>query len=210
MQKRENLLYVGIDLHKETHTAVMVNCWNEKLEVVVIENKPSEFKKLAEKVNRKSSILGLEPIYGLENAYGYGRSLAVWLIENGYIVKDINPALAYDQRKSAPMYRKNDEHDAYCVATVLINQLHTLPDAKPKDNEWTLAQLVNRRDLLVKDGIRFKNGLHEQISMAYPSYSKFFSEIDGKCAMYFWKTYPSPVHLQEKTAEDLYSCLLLS
>ena len=203
LQKRKNLLYVGIDLHKESHTAVMVNCWNEKLEVVVIENKPSEFKKLAEKVNRKSNHLGLEPIYGLENAYGYGRSLAVWLIEKGYIVKDINPALAYDQRKSAPMLRKNDEHDAYCVATVLINQLHTLPDAKPKDNEWTLAQLVNRRDLLVKDGIRFKNGLHEQISMAYPSYSKFFSEIDGKCAMYFWKTYPSPAHLQGKTAEDL-------
>ncbi|WOO35668.1 transposase [Anaerocolumna sp. AGMB13020] len=123
MQKRENLLYVGIDLHKESHTAVMVNCWNEKLEVVVIENKPSEFKKLAEKVNRKSNHLGLEPIYGLENAYGYGRSLAVWLIEKGYIVKDINPAMAYDQRKSAPMLRKNDEHDAYCVATVLINQL---------------------------------------------------------------------------------------
>ena len=54
------------------------------------------------------------------------------------------------------MLRKNDEHDAYCVATVLINQLHTLPDAKPKDNEWTLAQFVNRRDSLVKDGIRFK------------------------------------------------------
>lgn len=107
------------------------------------------------------------------------------------------------REKVHPMLKKNDEHDAYCVATVLINQLHTLPDAKPKDNEWTLAQLVNRRNLLEKDGIRFKNGLHEQISMAYPSYSKFFSEIDGKCAMYFWKTYPSPAHLQEKTAEEL-------
>jgi len=203
LQRRENLLYVGIDLHKETHTAVMVNCWNEKLEAVIIENKPSEFKKLAEKVNRKSRSLGLNPFYGLENAYGYGRSLAVWLIENGYIVKDINPALAYDQRKSAPMFRKNDEWDAYCVATVLINQLHTLPDAKPKDNEWTLSQLVNQRELLVKDGIRFKNGLHEQISIAYPSYNKFFSEIDGKCAMYFWRTYPSPVHLEGKTAEEL-------
>ena len=203
LQRRENLLYVGIDLHKETHTAVMVNCWNEKLEVVVIENKPSEFKKLADKVNGKSRSLGLNPIYGLENAYGYGRSLAVWLIENGCIVKDINPALAYDQRKSAPMFRKNDEWDAYCVATVLINQLHTLPDAKPKDNEWTLSQLVNQREMLVKDGIRFKNGLHEQISMAYPSYSKFFSEIDGKCAMYFWRAYPSPVHLEGKTAEEL-------
>jgi len=36
----------------------------------------------------------------LENAYGYGRSLAVWMIKNGYIIKDINPDLAYDQRKS--------------------------------------------------------------------------------------------------------------
>ncbi len=86
-------------------------------------------------MNRKSSILGLNPIYGLENSYGYGRSLAVWLIENGYIVKDINPALAYNQRKSAPRLRKNDEHDAYCVATVHIKQLHTLPDAKPTDME---------------------------------------------------------------------------
>ncbi|GLB31969.1 hypothetical protein LAD12857_38920 [Lacrimispora amygdalina] len=63
-------------------------------------------RELAEKVNRKSRHLGLEPIYGLENAYGYGRSLAVWLIERGYVVKDINPALAYNQRKSAPCFAK--------------------------------------------------------------------------------------------------------
>lgn len=203
MQKRENYLYVGMDLHKDTHTAVLVNCWNEKLDVIVIENKPSEFNKLAKLVNKKALALGLSPIYGLENAYGCGRSLAVWLIEKGYTVKDINPSLAYDQRKSAPMMKKNDEHDAYCVATVLINQLHTLPDAKPEDNHWTLSQLVNRRDTLVKDGIRLKNGLHEQLTNAYPSYRKFFCEIDRKTALYFWKTYPSPSHLKNKTAEDL-------
>ena len=44
LQKRENLLYVGIDLHKESHTAVMVNCWNEKLEVVVIYTSRREFR----------------------------------------------------------------------------------------------------------------------------------------------------------------------
>jgi len=99
-------------------------------------------------------------------------------------VKDINPSLVYDQRKSAPMIRKNNEYDAYCVATVLINQLHTLPNARPRDNHWTLSQLVNRRDLLVKDGTRFKNGLHEQVAITYPSYRRFFSEIDGKSAMY--------------------------
>ncbi|NLB78452.1 MAG: hypothetical protein GX796_06290 [Clostridiaceae bacterium] len=38
---------------------------------------------------------------------------------------------------------------------------------------------------------------------AYPSYRKFFCEIDRKTALYFWKTYPSPVHLKGKTAEEL-------
>ncbi|KJS23666.1 MAG: transposase [Clostridiaceae bacterium BRH_c20a] len=203
MQKRENYLYVGMDLHKDTHTAVMVNCWNEKLDVIVIENKPSEFSKLAKKVDKAALRLNLSPIYGLENAYGYGRSLAVWLIEKGYVVKDVNPSLAYDQRKSAPMMKKNDEHDAYCVATVLINQLHTLPDAKPEDNHWTLSQLVNRRDTLVKDGIRLKNALHQQVAVVYPSYRKFFCEIDRKSALYFWKTYPSPGYLKGKSAEEL-------
>ena len=192
MQKRESYLYVGMDLHKKTHTAVLVNCWNEKLDTLVIENKPAEFEKFVKRVNKKAAILGLTPMYGLENASGHGRSLAVFLIQQGYTVKDVNPALAYDRRKSAPTMKKNDEYDAYCVAMVLIDRLDTLPDALPQDNYWTLAQLVNRRDTLVTDGIRLKNALHEQVSAAYPSYRKFFCEIDRKSALYFWRTYPSP------------------
>ena len=84
---RENYLYVGMDLHKETHTAVLVNCWNEELRTVEIANKPSEFTKLTKAVNKTSLEYGLKPIYGLENAYGHGRALAVWLIEKGYTVK---------------------------------------------------------------------------------------------------------------------------
>ena len=203
MTLRENYLYVGMDLHKNSHTAVLVNCWNEKIETIEIENKPSEFNKLTKMVNKKAIKLGLSPVYGLENAYSYGRSLAVYLIEKGCVVKDVNPALAYDQRKSAAMMKKNDEYDAYCVATVLINQLNSLPDAKPEDNHWTLAQLVNRRDTLINDGIRLKNGLHEQVSKAYSSYRKFFCEIDRKTALYFWKTYPSPKYLKNKSADSL-------
>ena len=102
MQKRESYLYVGMDLHKKTHTAVLVNCWNEKIETLVIENKPVEFEKLMKRVNRKALTLGLTPVYGLENVYGHGRSLAVFLLEKGCVVKDVNPALAYDRRRSAP------------------------------------------------------------------------------------------------------------
>ncbi|WP_347487980.1 hypothetical protein ABDB91_12150 [Desulfoscipio sp. XC116] len=35
----------------------------------------------AKKVDKAALRLNLSPIYGLENAYGYGRVLAVWLIE---------------------------------------------------------------------------------------------------------------------------------
>jgi len=45
--------------------------------------------------------------------------------------------------------------------------------------------------------------LHEQLTNAYPSYRKFFCEIDRKTALYFWKTYPSPGHLKDKLTEEL-------
>jgi transposase len=207
-RRKEDFLYVGVDLHKETHTAVILNCWNEKLGELTFENKPSAFSKLTQKVNRLcKSKNGYEtdkiPIYGLENAYGYGRSLAIWLLERGSIVKDVNPSLSYAQRKSVPMFQKSDSYDAQAVALILINMLDTLPDAVPDDAYWTLSQLMNRREHILTHSIRLKNQLHEQLCSAYPGYKKFFYEIERKTALYFWENYPSPKHLQGISAEEL-------
>ena len=60
---------MGIDLHKETHTAVMLECWNRKLGEITFENKPSEFSKLTRKVSRFVTE-EKTAVYGLENAYG--------------------------------------------------------------------------------------------------------------------------------------------
>ncbi|MPM96717.1 hypothetical protein SDC9_143882 [bioreactor metagenome] len=67
MQKRESYLYVGMDLHKKTHTAVLVNCWNEKIETFVIENKPVEFEKLVKRVNRKALTLDRQDSSGFNS-----------------------------------------------------------------------------------------------------------------------------------------------
>ena len=99
-----------------------------------------EYHKLTRKVSRYVSE-NKTAVYGLENAYGYGRSLAVWLLEKGCTVKDVNTALSYAQRKSVPMYQKSDSYDAEAVALVLINMLDRLPDAVPDDKYWTLSQL---------------------------------------------------------------------
>ena len=123
--RKENIIYVGIALHKETHTAVMLDCWNHKLGEITIENKPAEFHKLTRKVSRF--------VTEEKTAVGYGRALAVWLFEKGFVVKDVNTALSYAQRKSVPMYQKSDSYDAEAVALVLINMLDRLPDAIPDD-----------------------------------------------------------------------------
>ena len=193
---------MGIDLHKETHTAAMLDCWNTKLGEITFDNKPSEFPKLIRKVSRFVTE-EKTAVYGLENAYGYGRALAVWLIEKGFHVKDVNTALSYAQRKSVPMYQKSDSYDAEAVALVLINMLDKLLDAIPDDKYWTLGQLVNRRDNICTHLHRLKNQLHEQLSMAYPSYKQFFSDISRITVLYFFKEYPSPDHLLGKTAEEL-------
>lgn len=110
-KRKEDLIYVGIDLHKDSHTAVILDCWNTKLGEITFANTPAEFPKLIRKVNNFCSE-NKEPVYGLENAYGYGRGLAVWLIAKGFMVKDVNTSLAHRQAKCRAMYKKSDCDDA--------------------------------------------------------------------------------------------------
>ncbi len=47
-----------------------------------------------------------------------------------------------------------------------------------------------------------------QLSYHYPSYKKFFSEIDGKTALAFFKQYPAPQTLKGVTLSELTAFLL--
>lgn len=201
MHKKQNHIYVGLDLHKDTHTAVIIDWWDEKIDSITIENKPSDFTQLMNKVNK---IAGkLTPVYGLEDVHGYGRSLAVFLIEKGMIVKEVNSALSFMERMSYPTTKKSDDWDAKCIASVLLRKLDTLPDANPQDLYWTIKMMVNRRDAIVKSITTLTNQLHEQLNYNYPSYKKFFSDVNSKTALAFYEEYPSPKHLRSVTDEDL-------
>jgi transposase len=205
--RRDNHIYIGLDLHKFQHTAVILDCWFEKLGEMTIQNKPSIFPSLLEYVNRYLTE-GLTPVFGLEDVGGYGRDLALYLIEQGYIVKFVNSSLSNAERNSYAMTQKNDSWDAQCVGNVLIRQLPYLPDATPSDIHWIISQLVGRRNALVKAQTALKNQIHIQLNYHYPSYKDFFSEVDGKTALAFWESYPSPSHLKGEKVESLRTFLL--
>ncbi|HDX9525653.1 IS110 family transposase [Bacillus thuringiensis] len=207
MHNRQNYLYVGVDLHKEHHTAVIINCWQEKLGEIQFENKPSAFSKFLLEVETYVRD-GITVVFGLEDVGGYGRALAKYLVDHERVVKEVNPALSFLERKSQVMIQKNDSWDAECVARILVNKFNQLPDAKPNDLFWSIQQLVSRRNALVKAQAALKNQLHIQLNHHYPSYKKFFSEVDGKTALAFWKQYPSPSCLEGVNIKRLTAFLL--
>lgn len=79
-------IYVGLDLHKAHHTAVIINCWNERFGEIQIENKPSAFDNLMKFV-KKHMAKGLTPVYGLEDTGGNGRALAVPLSRRSKLLR---------------------------------------------------------------------------------------------------------------------------
>ncbi|AKR36233.1 MULTISPECIES: IS110 family transposase [Bacillus] len=207
MHNRQNYLYVGVDLHKEHHTAVIINCWQEKLGEIQFDNKPSAFSKFLLEVETYVSA-GITVVFGLEDVGGYGRALAKYLVDHEQVVKEGNPALSFLERKSHVTTQKSDSWDAECVARILINKLNQLPDAKPNDLFWSIQQLVSTRNALVKAQSALKNQLHIQLNHHYPSYKKFFSELDGKTALAFWQQYPSPFCLEGANIKQLTAFLL--
>jgi transposase len=153
---KEKHIYIGVDVHKDTHTGVIINCWNEKLDEITFPNIPSAFGSFLQRV-KKHVKKGFTPIFGLEDVGGVGRSLALYLLEQLTIVKAVNSALSYSERKSYPTTQKSDSWDAECVARVLLSKLDILPDANPQDIYWTIGQLMSRRTGLIKAHIALKN-----------------------------------------------------
>jgi transposase len=201
MHQKMKHIYIGVDCHKKTHTAVVVNCWQEKLDEITFKNNPEGFEQLLVVV-KKHVKKGIKPVFGLEDVDSLGRALAVFLLQEKKIVKKVNASLTYSERRNQSIVNKTDSYDALCIARITLNKLDELPDASPNDIYWTLAQLVGMRTSLVNTNITLKNKLHAQLLHHYPSYHDFFSNTDCQTALEMWENYPAPSKLKNVSFED--------
>jgi transposase len=197
-------LYVGVDTHRLTHTAVIMNCWHEIIKSITIKNKPSGFSELMDLVRTYEIVYSVTAVYGLEDTNGVGRALCHFLINNNKIVKFVNSSLSSQEAKKNTTVHKTDEYDAFCVAKVLLDELDKLEDVT-KDNGiyYKISQLMTRRNKLVDQRTSVINQLHIQLSFHYYSYNKLFSGIANKTALAFWYAYPSSKYLKDVSIEEL-------
>jgi len=198
--------YVGIDSHKDTHTAVFLDCFFEKLGTVSFPNRPSAFGRFltgALKLRAEGTTL----LFGLEDVSVYGRSLTAFLGRNGQEVKHVNAYLVSAERKSQSITQKNDAIDAECAARVLLSRFSLLPCAGEEEKYRALRTLVIRHDFIIKNNGSLKNNLHDLLTQHYPNYRSFFSHIDGRASLAFFMRYPSPMTLKNTTPEELAAVL---
>jgi transposase len=194
--------YVGIDSHKDSHTAVFMDCFFEKIGEITFENMPSKFDDFlrdAQKFQMENTVF----MFGMEDISVYGRSLTLFFKENNQHVKHVNALLVARERKNQNITQKTDSIDAECAARVLLSKFSELPDANPQDKFWILRTLVIRRDILARQNAALKNVLHNLLTQHYPNYRNFFSKIDGDTSLAFYNKYPSPHNLQGVTIDEL-------
>jgi len=202
MHPKMQYTYVGIDSHKETHTAVFLDCFFEKLGEITFDNMPSKFGAFLAKAE-KLKLDGTTLLFGLEDISMYGRLLAVFFRDNGQKMKHVNALLVAKERKNQNVTQKTDAIDAECAARLLLSKLNDLPDAQPDDKYWILQSLVTRRDFIVKNNISLKNHLHSLITQHYPNYKHWFPNIDSHASLAFLMRYPSPSTMADVTHESL-------
>lgn len=124
---RSQILFVGVDVHKDTHTAVGLNPFGEKVFEMTISNEADDFISLIEKTKVEADKLNLIPSFGLEDVHSWGERLSSFLIEEGLPVRAVAPILVDHCRSKMTHPEKSDSLDAHGVAKVMIQRIDSLP-----------------------------------------------------------------------------------
>ena len=181
-------MFVGIDVHKDTHTVVGISPFGEKLFEITVGNYKKDLETLDLKV--KEHIGVLSPFFGLEDIRGYGERLAGYLYER-YPVYHVPSILVDRARQNATHPEKSDSLDALGVAKVMIQSIDTLlPYTISKEGEKAkqLKEIsIDRKDLVL-ERTRLKNQVHTLLYRIYNTeYIQKFKDPFSIKALTFWR-----------------------
>lgn len=187
---RSQTLFVGVDVHKDTHTAVALSPFGEKVFEMTIGNEAPDFISLVEKTKVEAARTGLAPNFGLEDVHSWGERLSSFLVEEGLPVVAVAPVLVDHRRSKMTHPEKSDSLDALGVAEVMIQRIDSLP-------RYTLSEEVQKakqireisleREWLVKERSRLKNQLHVLLHRIHNTgYRTKFKDPFSKKALRYW------------------------
>lgn len=184
------MIYVGIDVAKETHVAAAMNTDGVVLlEPFAFQNDHEGFQLL------KAKLVSLDKndlLIGLESTAHYAENLIFFLHAQGYRLAVINPVQTAAVRKTGIRKTKTDKIDSLLICKTLALssfRLYTENDVKTLQ----LKSLCRFRQKLKKSKARLKIQLVSYVDMIFPELQFFFrSGLHIKTCYELLKSYSSP------------------
>ncbi len=188
---RAQTLLVGVDVHKNSHTAVGLNPFGDKVFEMTIGNHQRDFVSLVNQTKIAAEKENLTPKFGLEDVHSWGERLSAFLCESDQLVTAVAPVLVDRVRQRATHPEKNDSLDARGVAQVMIQRTDTLPTYNITEDSRRAKQIRELscdREWLVKERARLKNQLHVLLYRIHNSgYKEKFKNPFSLKALRHWK-----------------------
>lgn len=187
---RAQTLFVGVDVHKDSHTAVGLTPFGQRVFELTIGNEEHDFLSLIKKTQEEAERIGLSVQFGLEDVHSWGERLSQFLVEEGMPVRAVAPVLVDHKRSQMTHPEKNDSLDAHGVAEVMIQRIDTLPVytlTEEVKKAKQIRELSLEREWLVKERARLKNQLHILLHRIYNSaYQSRFKDSFTQKALAYW------------------------
>ena len=189
-QGSDTVIYVGIDVAKETHVAAAMDSDGVVLlDPFAFQNDHEGFQLLKAKLETldKNDLL-----IGLESTAHYAENLIFFLHAQGYRLAVINPVQTAAMRKTGIRKTKTDKIDSLLICKTLALssfRLYTENDVKTLQ----LKSLCRFRQKLKKSKARLKIQLVSYVDMIFPELQFFFkSGLHIKTCYELLKAYSSP------------------
>jgi len=182
------MIYVGVDIAKNTHYACVTDDKQKLLtKPFVFQNDEAGFAKLRSSFRQHPKD---KVIVGLESTSFYGENLIAFLADLGYQIALINPIEISDSRKKKIRNAKTDKIDAKLICKYLATEEYRL--LQPKELQMlALRGLCRFRQTMKKSKNRLKTQLVSYLDLCFPEYATAFSKVHGKGAYAALLEYPS-------------------
>ncbi len=149
------MIVIGIDPHKQTHTAAAVESGSGELRG---ERTVKARREGHERLLVWARALGSERLWAVEDCRHVSIALERFLLASGERVVRVPPKLMAGARKGARSYGKSDAIDALAVARAALRE-PSLPVARLAGAEREIRLLADHRDDLVQERTRIQQCL---------------------------------------------------
>lgn len=197
---RDDMLILGCDVGSETHYIRAIDARGRELSksAFAFANSTEGFQNALDWITKHAAANDkTQVVMGLEPTGHYWFCLAVWMIENGISVVQVNPyAVKQTKEIEDNSQLKDDRKDPKLIANLVKDGNFGMPYL-PEGIYADMRRLSMFRDQLTEDRIRCLNRLHREMKIYFPEYKDAFGKVDGSFCMEILKAAPFPEDLKK-------------